>query len=142
VVPARDLLLVAADGLLERTPLLVLATLLDPAARVFVLEERPVALTGEPLRAFGLAARRRLAERALGAVFLEAERAREVLERALEVRRALERDRALLVETLLAERDLPLPVVLFPARLGLHTHTHTAGIKSNPVGVGHLYRPG
>ena len=57
VVPARDLLLRPADELLDRTPLLVLAALLEPAAPIFVLEERPAALTDESPRAFGRAGR-------------------------------------------------------------------------------------
>lgn len=78
----RDWLLPAADELLERTPLLVLASLFDPAARALALVERPVSFAAETLRA--------LAERRTLVVLLEAERARGVLERALEARRALE----------------------------------------------------
>ena len=56
-------------------------------------------------------------------VLLEAEQTRELLERALEVRHALERECALLVEAFLIERDFS--AVSFPACLGLHTHRET-----------------
>ena len=74
----RDWLLRAADELLERAPLLVLASLHDPAApaRALALEARPVILAAEALR--DLPGRRTLV------VLQEAERARGVTERALE----------------------------------------------------------
>ena len=137
----RDLLPTATDELLERLPLLV--TLPDPAARVFVAAERPVALPDEMLRPLVTAKRRALAERPLAVlleVLLEAERAREVPERFLEAPRVFERererdrdrdrDRALLAEVFLTERRLPaddLALLLaerLRLRLGVQTQTH------------------
>jgi len=127
-VLARDWLLPTADELLERIPLLVLVTFLDPAARVLVVEERPDTLAVEVLRALGLPERRSSTERAL-----EAERPRALRERALDAGRALERaaarDRAFLdevVDFFMAERDFAEDdvLLLLTARFGLHTHTY------------------
>jgi len=102
---------------------LVLVALLDPAARFL-----PVALNGvvpRPLRPA-------LAERALAAL-LDAERARELLERFLDAERARERERdlALLDERrFLALRDLPLDdfPLLLAERNRLYTNTDTSRV--------------